>query len=184
MKSTCSSQVIARAVFIFSLVTQRGEDVCSRRGQWATRLAHEWGDPRAQSLMGSLHWLLHFVVCVPPATSLEHPISLFDLLFFADIVLTINERGWGMRKRTPKKTYGTFYWCDRNPVMEIALNEDCIKMPGCCGEQRKQKLCWIVNEVLWLKDFLEPWRDVCKLKVDVYMEYWNGIKTRWSWNVF
>lgn len=43
------------------------------------------------SPMGSLHWLLHFVECVPPATSLEHPISLFDLLFFADIVPTINE---------------------------------------------------------------------------------------------
>jgi len=64
--------------------------------------------------------------------------------------------------------------------MEIALNEDCIKMPGCCGETGKQKLCWIVNEVLRLKDFLEPWRDICKLKVAVYVEYWNGIKQRSS----
>lgn len=64
--------------------------------------------------------------------------------------------------------------------MEIALNEDCIKMSSCCGETRKQKLCWIVNEVLRLKDFLEPWRDICELKVAVYVEYWNGIKQRSS----
>lgn len=147
-----------------------------------THKAQEWGDVQSRSLMGSLHWLLHFVECVPPTTSLEHPIILFDLVVFLQIqclVLMREGEGW---KKAP--TYGTFYWCDHNPVMEIALNEDCIKMPSCCGETRKQKLCWIVNEVLWLKDFLEPWRDVCKLKVAAYVEYWNGIKTRSSWNIF
>lgn len=53
--------------------------------------------------MGSLHWLLHFVECVPPTTSLEHPIILFDLLFFADIVPTINERGRGRGGKKAKK---------------------------------------------------------------------------------
>lgn len=155
--------------------------ICARSADSElTRTAQEWGDRRSRALMGSLHWLLHFVECVPPTTSPEHPVTLLDLVFFADIVPSVNERGRGMGN----KICGTFYWCDHNPVMEIALNEDCIKMPSCCGETRKQKPCWIVNEVLWLKDFLEPWRDVCKLKVAVYVEYWDGIKNRPSWNIF
>lgn len=46
--------------------------------------------------MGSLHWLLHFVECVTPTTSLEHSVSPLDLVGFADIAPGINERGRGM----------------------------------------------------------------------------------------